>query len=183
MTTSYEPMGVSMKKVLIVAVVGLLAACASVQNTSGPGGFTYHVQRDDAVRVELPAPENWSVQQTNEPMPIYIVRSPNKRVSLTISLFPANLDVSQISERTVETIRNAASREEGITVENITVDISGLRTPGVRIAHYNSTATFLVVKHANGNYLIMLAVEETATQNERDAIDFMLKHLRIIEGQ
>jgi len=172
-----------MKKVLIVAVIGLLAACASVQNPAGPGGYTYRLQRDDGLHMELPVPDNWTIDHANDSMPMYSVRPPNGGVNLTIFLLPANLDVSQILEQTMDRIRNAALREEGVTVSNINENISGIPTSGIQMTHGNTTAMLFSVKHANGIYLIMLSAEETATQNERDAVNFMLKHLRFVEGQ
>jgi len=171
-----------MKKQGILAFLIVLAfcvgACASSQHPSGPGGFTYTVQRDETVNIQVPVPDTWPASFTTEPTASFVVKSPNEQILMLVTLVPLEIN----SDRLLDQVEKRFNADNvGTTVRNIEGTVSGHKVRGIQAQKDGAEFNAFFLDMDRGVYLIVLYLGATATESEREAARFMFERLKIME--
>ncbi len=164
--------------VFLLVLTICFGACATSQHPSGPGGFTYTMQRDETVKIQMPVPDTWPASFTTDPTASFLIKSPNEQILMLVTLVPLEIN----SDRLLDQVEKKFNADHvGTTVRNIEGTVSGHKVRGIQAQKDGAEFNAFFLDVDRGVYLIVLYIGATATDSEREAAQFMFERLKIME--
>ncbi len=172
-----------MKRLLIILSFSLLfTSCATQQMVTGAGGYAYLPETDKVTRVEIPVPHGWYWRQSGRlPDAVYVVKSPDHNVELSVMLLPNDQRASSPAER-MRQVTKRSLRDNPFPIRQFETTIGGRQALGLEIdMGRECLGWFFVDDDANGVYAIHLHVAAHASRSQVDAAGYMFANLRFVK--